>query len=58
MDRACQMQLLADAAGKPRLMSTEEATLAHRQFSNANMARHNFGLLADLVFEQEPDVLD
>jgi hypothetical protein len=39
-------------------MSPEEAELAHRQFGNANMARHNFRLLADLVIEQEPDVLD
>jgi ribulose-5-phosphate 4-epimerase/fuculose-1-phosphate aldolase len=58
MDRACQMQLLAQAAGTPRVMSEEEAGLAHRQFSNANMARHNFRQLADLIFEQEPDVLD
>ncbi|MGW3290203.1 class II aldolase/adducin family protein [Streptomyces sp. NPDC001002] len=57
MERACQMQLLADAAGTPRVMSEEEVVLAHRQFSNANMARHNFNLLADLVVEQEPDVL-
>ncbi|MBB4684485.1 class II aldolase/adducin family protein [Amycolatopsis jiangsuensis] len=57
MDRACQMQLLADAAGTPRVMSDDEVRLAHRQFSNANMARHNFGLLADLVTDQEPDVL-
>jgi ribulose-5-phosphate 4-epimerase/fuculose-1-phosphate aldolase len=57
MDRACQMQLLADAAGTPRIMSEEEVALAHRQFSNANMARHNFELLAGLVIEQEPDVL-
>lgn len=58
MDRACQMQLLADAAGRPRIMTDEEAQLAHRQFSNANMARHNFQLLADIVIDQEPDVLD
>lgn len=58
MERACQMQLLADAAGTPRLMTTEEAGLAHRQFGNANMAKHNFRLLADVVFEQEPDVLE
>lgn len=58
MDRACQMQLLAEAAGLPRAMTGEEAALAHRQFSSANMARHNFKLLADLVTEQEPDVLD
>lgn len=58
MERACQMQLMAEAAGTPRIMTEEEATLAHRQFGNANMARHSFRLLADLVFEQEPDVLD
>lgn len=57
MDRACHMQLLADAAGNPRIMTEEEAVLAHRQFSNPNMARHNFQLLTDLIIEQEPDVL-
>lgn len=57
MDRACQAQLLAEAAGTPRVMTEEEATLAHRQFGNANMARHGFRLLADLIFEEEPDVL-
>lgn len=56
MDRACQMQLLAESAGTPREMTDEEAILAHRQFGNANMARHNFRLLADLVFQEEPDV--
>lgn len=58
MDRACQMQLMAQAAGTPRVMTHEEASLAHRQFGNANMARHSFTLLANLVFEQEPDVLE
>jgi len=58
MDRACQMQLLAEAAGTPRVMTDDEVALAHRQFSNATMARHNFALLADLVVEQEADVLD
>ncbi|MGW1765495.1 class II aldolase/adducin family protein [Streptomyces sp. NPDC002073] len=57
MDRACQMQLLAESAGNPRHMSHEQADVAHRQFSNGNMARHNFKLLADLVCEQEPDIL-
>ena len=58
MDRACQMQLLADAAGTPRVMTDEEATLAHRQFGNASMARHSFKVLADMVVATEPDVLD
>lgn len=57
MDRACQAQLIAESAGTPRVMSDEEATMAHRQFGNANMARHSFRLQANLVFEQEPDVL-
>ncbi|MEU6263562.1 class II aldolase/adducin family protein [Saccharopolyspora shandongensis] len=58
MDRACQMQLLAEAAGTPRVMTDEEATLAARQFGSANMARNNFKLLADLIVNEEPDVLD
>lgn len=58
MDRCCQVQLLAEAAGKPRVMTDQEAQLAHRQFGSANMARHGFRLLANLVFEEEPDVLD
>ncbi|WP_370932504.1 class II aldolase/adducin family protein [Amycolatopsis sp. cg13] len=58
MERACQMQLLAEAAGTPRVMTAEEATLAARQFGSANMARNNFRLLEDLIVEQEPDVLD
>ncbi|MET7997071.1 class II aldolase/adducin family protein [Amycolatopsis sp. NPDC005232] len=58
MDRACHMQLLADAAGTPRVMTDEEATLAHRQFGSATMARHSFNIMADVVVETEPDVLD
>ncbi len=57
MNRACEMQLLAEAAGTPRIMTDEEAAVAHRQFGSANMARNNFRLLSSLVFEEEPDVL-
>jgi ribulose-5-phosphate 4-epimerase/fuculose-1-phosphate aldolase len=57
MNRACEMQLLAEAAGTPRVMPPEEARLAHRQFGSANMARNNFQLMSELVFEEEPDVL-
>ncbi|MDH6293059.1 class II aldolase/adducin family protein [Rhodococcus opacus] len=41
MDRCCQMQLMAEAAGTARIMTHEEASLAHRQFGNSNIARHN-----------------
>ena len=51
------MQLLAEAAGTPKIMDDEEAALAHRQFGNANMAKHSFNLLADLVVSEEPEVL-
>lgn len=57
MNRACEIQLLAEAAGTVRTMTDEEATVAHRQFGNANMARNNFCLLSSLIFEEEPDVL-
>jgi ribulose-5-phosphate 4-epimerase/fuculose-1-phosphate aldolase len=58
MERACQMQLMAEAAGTPRIMSDEEAEMAHRQFGNSNMARHSFRILADQIFENEPEVLN
>jgi ribulose-5-phosphate 4-epimerase/fuculose-1-phosphate aldolase len=58
MDRACRIQLLAEAAGDPRLMTSEEAATAARQFGSPAMARANFSILFDLVVEQEPDVLD
>mgnify|MGYP002720597790 CR=1 FL=1 len=58
MDKACEMQLLAEAAGKPKIMSDEQATLASRQFGNRNMARNGFKLLADMLIDEEPDVLD
>jgi len=38
-------------------MSEDEVVVAHRQFSNANMARHNFKILSDLVVHEQPDVL-
>lgn len=57
MDRACQMELMASAAGTPQEMATEEARLARRQFGSANMARNNFRILYDLVVDAEPDVL-
>lgn len=57
MNRVCEIELLAYAAGTPRIMSDEEAALAHRQFGNANAARHNFRSMAQLVMEEEPDLL-
>jgi len=57
MDKACHMQLLAEAAGQPKIMSPEQAELAHRQFSNPNMAKHSFKLQADIILDEEPDVL-
>jgi ribulose-5-phosphate 4-epimerase/fuculose-1-phosphate aldolase len=57
MERACQMQMLAQAAGTPRVMSEEEAVLAARQFGSPNMARLGFRLIAEQIVDDEPDVL-
>ncbi|WP_216361920.1 hypothetical protein [Pseudonocardia sp. N23] len=45
---------MAETAGTPRIMSDEEAEPAHRQFGNANQARHSFEMLADIIQEEEP----
>lgn len=57
MDRAAQMQLMAEAAGTPIMLNDDEARIAHRQFGGVNLARHSFQLFADIVIEEEPDLL-
>jgi ribulose-5-phosphate 4-epimerase/fuculose-1-phosphate aldolase len=59
MDRSARIQLLAEAAnGEPRLMTHEEASLAHRQFGSPNMARQSFTVLSNAILDLEPDTKD
>jgi ribulose-5-phosphate 4-epimerase/fuculose-1-phosphate aldolase len=58
MDRCCQIQLLAEAAGAPLVMSHSDALLARRQFGNRNLARYSFETLFDAVVADQPDLLE
>ena len=58
MDRCAQIQMLAEAAGTPRVMPPAEAAIAHRQFGNPNMARYSFQLLYEALAETDPSFLE
>ncbi|AFY47519.1 ribulose-5-phosphate 4-epimerase-like epimerase or aldolase [Nostoc sp. PCC 7524] len=58
MERSCQAQLLAEAAGKPKLIQPEFASVAHSQVGSAQMGWFSFQPLYDMIVRQEPDLLD
>lgn len=58
MDRSCHAQLLAEAAGKPVLI-TRESALATREFVGSHQAGwFQFQPLWDLITQEQPDLLD
>jgi ribulose-5-phosphate 4-epimerase/fuculose-1-phosphate aldolase len=58
MDRSCQVQLLAEAAGAPHLIEPDAARAARAGIGTPGMARLNFRpLYADIV-RRQPDLLD
>jgi ribulose-5-phosphate 4-epimerase/fuculose-1-phosphate aldolase len=57
MDRACQVQLLAEAAGTPRPIAPDAARLTASQVGTAEVARINFDCLWDTVLTGEDRVL-
>ena len=58
MDRSCQAQLLAEAAGKPVLINPETARLTYSQVGNQMVGWFSFQPLYDMIVRQEPDLLD
>lgn len=58
MERTCQAQLLAEAAGTPVLISPEDAATAHRQVGGEAAGWFSFQPLYDWIVRQEPDLLD
>ncbi|UKO97956.1 class II aldolase/adducin family protein [Nostoc sp. UHCC 0870] len=58
MERSCQAQLLAEAAGKPKLINPEFASVAHSQVGSSQMGWFSFQPLFDMIIHQEPDLLD
>ncbi len=58
MDRSCRVQLLAEAAGRPRLIEPAAARAARDGIGTPGIARLNFRpLYADIV-RRQPDLLD
>ncbi len=58
MDRSCQAQLMAEAAGKPRLIAAESARVAQKQVGNARVGWFQYQPLWDLIVREQPDLLD
>jgi ribulose-5-phosphate 4-epimerase/fuculose-1-phosphate aldolase len=58
MERSCQAQLLAMAAGEPRLIDDESARLVRDQISGPLAGWFQFRPLWDVVTAQEPDLFD
>jgi ribulose-5-phosphate 4-epimerase/fuculose-1-phosphate aldolase len=58
MDRSCQAQLMAEAAGKPVVIDPDTASLAYSQIGSHYMGWFSFQSLYDKIVRQEPDLLD
>src|SRR5882757_3126309 len=58
MDRSCQSQLMAEAAGKPIPIAHEAAIVARKQVGNPRVAWFQYQPLYDLIVREQPDLLD
>ncbi|PMB02842.1 hypothetical protein CI592_15665 [Fischerella thermalis CCMEE 5328] len=58
MERTCQAQLLAEAAGKPEPIKHEYASLAQSQVGSHYMGWFSFQPLYEMMVRQEPDLLE
>jgi len=58
MERTCEAQLLAEAAGRPVLIDPEHAERTAGQVGGARVGWIQFQPLYDWIVEQEPDLLD
>ena len=58
MDRSCQVQLMAEAAGNPIAIDPENAAIAQRQVGSHNIGWFSFQPLYDKIVRQQPDLLD
>ncbi|MEZ0073210.1 class II aldolase/adducin family protein [Planotetraspora sp. GP83] len=56
MDRCCQVQLIAEAAGKPHLIDPETARLTRGQIGTPGTARLNFRPLREHILTLFPDI--
>ena len=58
MERSCQVQLLAQAAGTPVPIEHENAVLTRGQLGNDLVAWVNYQPIADQVIREQPDLFD
>jgi len=58
LERSCQAQLLAEAAGKPSPIQPEQARLAHSQVGTHSGGWFSFQPLYDRIVQEEPDLLN
>ena len=58
MERTCQAELMARAAGEPRLIDEENAALTAKQVGGHYIGWLNFQPLYQRIVREEPDLLD
>jgi len=58
MDRSCQAQLLAEAAGKPILIDEDDARLTYTQVGSHLGGWFSFQPMYQMIVAQQPDLLD
>ena len=58
MDRSCQAQLMAEAAGKPILIDLDQAHRTQRQVGSHHIGWFSFQPLYDMIVRQQPDLLE
>jgi ribulose-5-phosphate 4-epimerase/fuculose-1-phosphate aldolase len=58
MERSCQAQLLASAAGRTVHIDPEQAALTHAQIGHPLAGKFNFKPLFDRIVRAQPDLLD
>lgn len=58
MDRSCQAQLMAEAAGNPVLINSDTARLTSSQIGSHQVGWFSFQALYDMIVRQQPDLLN
>jgi ribulose-5-phosphate 4-epimerase/fuculose-1-phosphate aldolase len=58
MDRSCQSQLLAEAAGTPVLIEADDAAHTHGQVGSHTIGWFNFQPLYEMIVRRQPDLLE
>ncbi|NMP24157.1 class II aldolase/adducin family protein [Sulfobacillus harzensis] len=58
MERTCQTQLTAEAAGQPKLIDPHFAAMTHSQIGNPLAGWFSFQPLWEMIVREEPDLLN